>query len=370
MPNRYQVGPTTAVDWGEQRGELSGQLFARVFRYFLPYWQRALPALACIVVSAGLGLVPALVTKGLIDYLSHPSGGLGPLALIVGAGVGAAMLGGLISTFQSYLSTSISEGIMYNLREQLFGRLLKQSVAFFVSNHNGDLLSRMNNDIAGCENVISDTVFGLVTSAIVLVSTLVLMLGLDWRLTLAALITLPLYLYPSQRVGKLIYGARKQAQEKVAEMSIYMEEVLGISGFLLVKAFTKERHEADRFRELNAGLRRLKSRHAMIGRSFQALLNLLTTLGPGLLLLFGGYLVLTERTTVGTVVSVVTILAGRMAASFGNLAYAHVNVTGSLALFQRIFQHLDQTTDVADAPDAIVLGRGGGAVAIQGVTLA
>jgi ATP-binding cassette, subfamily B, bacterial len=357
-----------ATDWGEEQPKISRRLLGRVFCYFLPYWRQAIVVLACIAAGAGLGLVPALVTKGLIDYLAHPRGGLQPLALIVGAGVAAAILGGLIGMAQSYLSTSISEGIMYDLREQLFGRLLNQSLGFFINSRNGDLLSRMDNDVAGVEDVISETVFGLVTSAIVVTTTLVLMFSLNWQLTLAALLILPLFLYPSRRIGQLTYRARKRTQEKLAEMSVYMQEVLGISGLLLVKAFSKERQEEVRFRDLNLELRWLKVREAMIGRGFQALLGLLSTLGPALLLLFGGYLVLTGRTTVGTVVSVVTILAGRLAGAAGNLGNTNVNVTGSLALFQRIFQYLDLPAEVEERPGSIELPRVMGGVAFEGVT--
>ena len=368
MPDKYCVGPSMATDWGEDKPKVSRRLLGRIFRYFVPYWRMGVAVLGCIAAAAVLGLVPALVTKGLIDYLAHPRGGLEPLALIVGAGVGAAIAGGLIGMLQSYLSTSISEGIMYDLREQLFGRLLKQSVGFFISSRSGDLLSRMDNDVAGVEDVISDTVFGLVTSAIVLVTTLALMLSLDWRLTLAALLIIPAFLYPSRRIGELTYRARKRTQEKLSEMSVYMQEVLGISGLLLVKAFTKERFEEIRFRDLNSELRRLQVRQAMIGRGFQALLGLLTTLGPALLLLFGGYLVLTGRTTVGTVVSVVTILMGRLASSAGNLGNTQVNVIGSLALFQRIFQYIDLPAEVEERPGAVELGRVAGAVEFEGVS--
>ena len=370
MPEKYCVGPSMATDWGEEKPEISRRLLGRVFCYFLPYWRRGAAALACIAAAAALGLVPALVTKALIDYLAHPNGGLEPLVLIVSAGVGAALLGGLIGMLQAYLATSISEGILYDLREQLFGRLLKQSVGFFISSRSGDLLSRMDNDIAGVEDVISDTVFGLITSVIVLVTTLALMVSLDWRLTLAAILILPLFLYPSRRIGELTYRARKRTQEKLAEMSVYMQEVLGISGLLLVKAFTKEGYEQVRFRDLNVGLRFLKIREAMIGRSFQALLNLLSTLGPALLLLFGGYLVITGRTTVGTVVSVVTILAGRLAGAAGNLGNTQVNVTGSLALFQRIFHYMDMPSEVEEQPDAVELAEVRGGVTFEGVTFA
>jgi len=120
-----------------------------------------------------------------------------------------------------------------------------------------------------------------------------------------------------------------------------MQEVLGLSGILLVKAFTKERSERLRFGGINEDLRRLKIRQAMIGQWFGMLLNVITVLGPALLLFFGGYLVLTGRTTVGTVVSIVVVLAGRLAGSAGSLGNLQVNVVGSLALFYRIFQYLD-----------------------------
>lgn len=124
-------------------------------------------------------------------------------------------------------------------------------------------------------------------------------------------------------------------------MNAYMQEVLGLSGILLVKAFTKERSERLRFGGINEDLRRLKIRQAMIGQWFGMLLNVITVLGPALLLFFGGYLVLTGRTTVGTVVSIVVVLAGRLAGSAGSLGNLQVNVVGSLALFYRIFQYLD-----------------------------
>jgi len=216
--------------------------------------------------------------------------------------------------------------------------------------------------------VVSDTVFGFVSSLIVAVSTLAVMLSLSWQLTLAALALMPLVLLPSRYVGRANYLARRRVQEKLSEASAYMQEVLGISGILLVKAFTKERAEERRFNRLNQDLRRLEIRQAMIQRWFGMLGSMFLAFGPALLLLLGGYLVLTGRTTVGTVVSVVTILGARLAGAAGSLAGLHVNVMGSLALFQRIFQYLDLLADVADRDGARSLPAARGAVAFEGVT--
>ena len=125
MPDYYCVGPSMAADWGEDGPSLSRALMQRVFCYFVPYWRRALIVLGCIGISAGLGLAPALVTKGVIDYLGNPTNGVGPLALLVAGGVAASLAGGLIGVLRTFLQTSISQGIMFDLREQLFDRLLK-----------------------------------------------------------------------------------------------------------------------------------------------------------------------------------------------------------------------------------------------------
>lgn len=369
MAESYCVGPSMALDWGDDRKpQITWPLIRRVFSYFAPYRLHGLLAILCTAAGAALGLVPALVTKALIDYLTQRKGNLAGLGLILGAGVAAALFGGLISVLQAYLRTRISEGIEYDLRKQLFDRLLVQSMGFYTSSRTGDLLSRMNNDVGGIEDVVSDTVFGLASNVFVVTSTVVLMFLLDWRITLAALVMLPLVLIPGRYVGRATYRARKRTQEKLSEMSAYMQEVLGISGILLVKAFTKEQSERLRFGGINTELRRLKVRQAMIGRWFGMLLNVMMVLGPALLLFFGGYLVLTGRTTLGTVVSLVIVLAGRLAGSAGSLGNLQVNIMGSLALFHRIFLYLDLQPDVADAAEARVLSAVRGAVAFEDVS--
>ena len=310
----------------DQKPEITWPLVRRVFSYFAPYRRHAVIAIACIAAGAGLGLVPALVTKALIDYLTlgHHSTLTG-LGLILGAGVAAALLGGLISVLQAFLRTTISEGIEYDLRT-------------------------------------------LANNLLVVGSTVALMFILDWRITLAALVMLPLVLIPGRYVGRATYRARKRTQEKLSEMSSYMQEVLGISGILLVKAFTKERSERVRFGAINQDLRRLKVRQAMIGRWFGMLLGIMTLLAPALLLLFGGYLVLTGRATVGTVVGLVVVLASRLAGSAGSLGNLQVNIMGSFALFHRIFLYLDLAADVPDSRNARELTLVRAAIAFQDVT--
>jgi len=170
---------------------------------------------------------------------------------------------------------------MFDLRNQLFDRVLKQSMAFFTATRTGDVMSRLSNDVNGVQSVVSDTIFSLVNNVVILASTVVLMFALDWKLTIAALVVLPAFLLPTRRVGKATFQARKATQGKLAEMTAYMQETLGISGMQLVKAFVKQAAETMRFRKLNDELRRLNIRQSMIGRWFFMLMGVLGTAGPG-----------------------------------------------------------------------------------------
>src|SRR5207237_10363540 len=224
------------------------------------------------------------------------------VALLIGLLVGSSLLGGLIGVVQSYFSNRISQSIMFDLRNQLFDRVLKQSIAFFTATRTGDVMSRLSNDVNGVQSVVSDTIFSLVNNVVILASTVVLMFALDWKLTIAALVVLPAFLLPTRRVGKATFQARKATQGKLAEMTAYMQETLGISGMQLVKAFVKQVAEITRFRKLNDELRRLNIRQSMIGRWFFMLMGILGTAGPAVLWLFGGYLVVTGQGALGTVV--------------------------------------------------------------------
>src|ERR671933_684593 len=238
-----------ANDWGEDAEDqrVDRRLVRRVLCYVRPYWRAGLLALACIGAGALLGLAPALVFRALIDYLGGADPAFGHVGLLVGTGVAAAIAGGLIGLAQAYLEERISHCIIFDLREQLFGRLVHQSVGFYTSHRAGEVMSRIGNDVNDIENVVADTVFGVVRNAIVTVSTLALMLAFDWRLTPVALVFLPSVAIPMRRAGRRVYAARGATQRKLAEMTAYLQEVLGISGALLVKAFGAERAETARF---------------------------------------------------------------------------------------------------------------------------
>ena len=289
---------------------------------------------------------------------------------MVAAGLAAALAGGLMGVAESYLTESISQGIVYDLREQIFASLLTQSVAFFTHSRFGDLMSRISNDVTGIEDVIADTVLGLARSGIVAITTLVLMVSFDWRLTLVALVLIPLMSLPVRRAGRATYRARTRTQQKLAELTAYLQEALGISGVLLVKAFVKQKAERARHRALNDEVRRLEISAAMVARWFRMIIDVIQAGAPAILILAGGFLVVRHDTSIGTVFVFATVLTMRLGQSLNQLANTHVNVVGSMALFHRLFQLIDQPPEIEDPVDAHRLRDVHGAISFERVTFA
>src|SRR2546425_3981003 len=348
--------------------KLEWPLLKRVFSSLLPSGALRIVVRARSGRAAPFVLGPAIVTRDLINYLTGQRGQFGFVAFLIGLLVGSSLLGGLIGVVQSYFSNRISQSIMFDLRNQLFDRVLKQSIAFFTATRTGDVMSRLSNDVNGVQSVVSDTIFSLVNNVVILASTVVLMFALDWKLTVAALLVLPAFLLPTRQVGKATFAARKATQGKLSEMTAYMQEALGISGMQLVKAFVKQNAETLRFRKLNDELRLLNIRQSMIGRWFFMLMGVLGTAGPAVLWLFGGSLVVTGQESLGTVVTFATVLLGRLYGPVGSLANLQVNVVGSLALLQRIFEYMDLPVVIDQKADAVHLDQARGRVEFEQVT--
>jgi ATP-binding cassette subfamily B protein len=368
--NRYCVGPAMAVDWGEPELATADRraMIRRVLGYFRPYPRTGLLVVACIAVQAVLGLAPAIVFKSLIDTLARPHPSFAHVGLLVTVGISAALAGGLVGVAQAYHSTVISQGIVATLRRQLFDRLLDQPVGFFTHRKAGDLLSRINTDIDGVEDVVTDTVFGLVSNALVTIATLALMLRFSWQLTLVVLVLIPLVALPARRAGRATYAARGRTQSYRGQMTAYLQEILGISGIMLVKAFSAEPRERHRFAGMNDELRALEVRQNLIGQWFGMLMSTLQTAGPALMILAGGWLVVTGRASVGTVFVFATVLGQRLAGGVTSLAGMHVNITGSLALFGRLFAYIDRVPEITDDPAAADAGPAEGRVRLDHVT--
>ncbi len=363
------------MDWGEKKPDVKFEwpLVRRVFAYFIPYWRQSLLVLLLIGVGSAVSLVPAWAQQQILQKAFKSGASVNLLLVLVVVWVAASVIDSLLSVAQSYTRALISQGIMYGIRRELFEKILHQSVAFFTKSRTGDVMSRLNNDVGGIQDVVSGTIFDAISNVVILGTTIALMASWSWQLTLVAVAVVPLFSLPIRRVGRASFDARKQTQAQLSKVTSLTQEVLGISGVLLVKAFGKERAERLRFRDVTEELRRLEIRQTMVGRWFFMIMRVLGTAGPAILIVAGGLLVINSTPaaaarTASIVIVITFSLVGRLYGGVQSLASLQVNVVGSLALFQRIFEYIDLPHEITDKPDAIELDKVTGRVTFDDVT--
>ncbi|HEU4964390.1 MAG TPA: ABC transporter ATP-binding protein [Bacilli bacterium] len=346
----------TAYDWGQDpkgKPRLQKESLVRILRYFKPYGKWAALVGLCILAVAGLGLLQPLLIKWIVDS-AIPQGDTGLLNGLIAAMVGAAIVQGLIGVGQALLNAKIGQGVMYDIRNQMYRHLHRMSIRFFTSTKTGDIMSRVNNDVNGLQQVVTDTFAQSLNNVLIASTTLVTMFWLDWRLALLSLVILPLFILPTRKVGKLNFQVKKDTQVKVAELSSMMQETLSVSGAMLVKAFVRQDDEAERFARVNGELRRLQIRQSMLGRWFFMFLSVTQIAGPAIIYWFGGHFVIDQTITLGTVIAFTAYL-GRLYAPVAALANISVNILGSVALFDRLFEYLDMPIEIQDKPGALDL---------------
>lgn len=338
----------------------------RILAYFWPYWRMWTAVLILLAVTSLLGLVPPLLIRATVDQ-ALPSGDIRLLMLLVVGMVAAPLVGELMGVLRNYLVSRIGQGIMFDLRNQLYGHLQSMSLRFFTSTKTGDMMSRLNNDVAGVQGVVTDTVLDFAGNLIMFVSTLALVYSMDWRLATLSLVILPLYILPMRGVGRVRHRLARESAEKQGEMSALMQETLSISGYLLMKAFAREAWEMLRFRTRNRELMELHIRQGMVGRWFFMFMRMFGAIGPALIYGYGGWLVIQGELSVGTIIAFVALL-GRLYGPASALANVHVDLMRSLALFERLFEYLDLQPEIADVPAPIVLPRVRGSIRFEDVS--
>ncbi|TCP54648.1 ATP-binding cassette subfamily B protein [Tumebacillus sp. BK434] len=358
----------TNYDWGQngKKPELKKESLVRIYRYFLPYWKLLAGVVFCILAAAGLGLLQPLLIKWIVDT-AIPDGNLSMLNILAVAMVLAAMLQGLIGVMQTYLNSRIGQGVMFDIRNQMYRHLHQMSIRFFTSTKTGDIMSRVNNDVNGLQQVVTDTIAQSLNNVLISVTTLVTMFWLDWRLALVSILLLPLFILPTRRVGKLNYNAKKETQKRMGDMSSLMQETLSVSGALLVKAFVRQEDELRKFEGINKELMRLQIRQSMIGRWFFMFVSIISTAGPAIIYWYGGHLVIDQDITIGTVIAFTAFL-NRLYGPVAALANIQVNILGSVALFERLFEYLDLPIEIKEKPHALKLQDVQGRVAFEHVT--
>jgi ATP-binding cassette subfamily B protein len=351
---------------GDQKPKVTRELLLRVLKYAKPYWWHIAGMLVTILLSTGLSLLTPLIFRNMIDVVLPAKDTQRLIWLGLGLLFIPALNGG-ISVLQRRLNSTVGEGVIYDLRSGLFSRLQRMSLRFFTNTKTGELMSRLNSDVVGAQNAISNTIVNIVTNLVEAIALFAVMFSLEWRLTLVSVLILPLFIITAQRLGKVLRDIARQGMDMNAQMNAHMNETLNIGGALLVKLFGRTREEEKRFRERAAGVRDIGIRRAVIGSSFFVIFGLVTAVGTALVYGLGGYFVITDVFTVGTIVAFGSYL-GQLYGTLQGLAGAPVEFSTSMVSFERVFEIVDLPQDIVEKEQAVELNDVKGELEFNNVT--
>jgi ATP-binding cassette subfamily B protein len=332
--------------------------FRRIVRLFRPYRRRLALVSALIVVSAGVGVVSPFLLREVLD-VAIPEEDVGLLTILVAGMVAIPIVTGVIGVWQTLLSNQVGQSVMHDLRTQVYRHLQRLSLAFFTRTRTGEVQSRIANDIGGIENVVTSTATSVLSNVTTVLATVVAMVLLDWRLAAFALALLPLFVWLTKRVGAQRKKVTAERQASLADVSAIVQESLSVSGILLGKTMGRTDDLAERFSAESERLAELEVRSRMTGRWMMAAIQTTFAVMPALVYWFAGFTIAqgSATITIGTVVAFTT-LQTRLFFPIGSLLNVQLEVQSSLALFDRIFEYLDQEVDVVEGTSTLERPRG------------
>jgi ATP-binding cassette subfamily B protein len=346
--------------WGGResgpRKPLKPGTMRRVAATFVPYRTQIAVVVICVLASAGFGVVPAFMYRLIIDkgLNGHDMRAIVLYCLLA---IGATLAATAFSLTYGYFSVVAGQRILRDLRAQLFDHLQGMSLRFFTATRTGEIQSRLTNDFTNVSSVLTDTVATVLFSVATVISSLVGMFTMDWRLSLLSVGAMPIFAVIAARVGSYSGTIRKKAAEQNADISATMQEVLSVSGVLLTKTTGRRRRAFDRFAKGNEALTLTSVQMAMVMRLFFNLIRLTFSLTPVFVYWLAGYLIVGRNEThltIGTIVGF-TALQSSVLFPLTNLLSTQADVMSSLSLFERIFEYLDLPQEITDAPDAITV---------------
>ncbi len=355
-----------AHDETQGQPKVDRKLLIRALGYGRPYTLLIAVVLITILVGAVIDLIPPLLFRDLIDNVI-PGRDFTRLNWLAVGMIGIPILSNLIGVLQRWASAKAGEGIIYDLRQQMYTHIQKMSIRFFTHTKSGEIISRLNNDVVGAQSAITGTIPNIVTNLFTLVSTLVVMLTFEWRLTVLSVIVLPLFLLPAKRVARILREIRRQAMEYNADMSSHIGETLSINGAMLVKIFGRQRKELERYRSTNAKVRDIGVRRALVGRWFFMGLGLSAAIGTALVYWVGGRFVLDGALTVGTIVAFSSYIF-RLYGPISALTNVQVEFAQAMVSFERVFEYLDLPVEIADTTGAVEILRAEGRISFENVS--
>lgn len=325
----------------------------RAWQFSSPYKWQIFGFLVAIVASALFALAPPLLFRAILDRAipQQNRGLITTLAIIL---VVAAIADAGLAITQRWLSSSIGEGLIYDLRVALFDKVQRMPIAFFTRTQTGALISRLNSDVVGAQTAVTSTLGSVVSNIVVLVTTLAAMFVLEWRLTLLSLVVLPLFIAPAKRMGMKLGGIAREQMELNAQMNTQMSERFNVAGAMIVKLFGRREREVDTFASRASGVRDTGIKAALYGRVFFVALGLVGAMGAAAIYGIGAQLVVSKTITPGTLVALAALVT-RIYQPLTGLTNARVEVMTAFVSFDRVFEVLDAPVSIFDRPGAIDL---------------
>jgi ATP-binding cassette subfamily B protein len=340
----------------------------RAWGFARPYRRWILLYLATIVFTSLLGLLPPLLFRSIIDT-AIPTADRQLVVVLTTITVAAALGSALIGILQRWGASIIGEGMIHDLRVTLFDKVQRMPVAFFTRTQTGALISRLNNDVIGAQDAVTGTLGSILSDFIVLTTTLATMLVLEWRLTVLALLVLPLFILPAKRVGKKLQEISRHRMDLNAQMNTQMTERFNVSGAMLVKLYGRYGDELRLFGRRAAKVRDSGVRLALYGRVFFVALGVVSAVGVAVVYGVGAQMVISGTITLGTLVAMAAFVT-RIYQPLNDLTSARVDLMTALVSFDRVFEVLDAPNAIEDRPGAIDLIAPQGAVEFDHVNFA
>jgi ATP-binding cassette subfamily B protein len=325
----------------------------RIALYFAPYQRQWLLVIACVAAAAAVNVLPPLAVRGVLDD-AIPRHNVRLLGWLVAAMVGLNIVGGFIGVLQNYVNALVGEGIVYDLRNSLYRHLQSLSLPFYTATRAGEIVSRVNNDVAAVQSSVTVTIVTIVSNILNAGATIAVIFTLNWRLAILSVLVVPGLFLPTRIVGKYRRRLAMQSQERQADLLAFLHERLNISGMLLTKIFGQQRQDSETFQRHNRAVRDLNIQQALAGRWLFMCLSVFSVAGPALIYAYGGFQTIQSQLTIGTLIAFVAYLTN-LYRPLANLANVYVDIQAALAVFDRIFEFLDTPPEVQDRPGAVSL---------------
>ncbi len=327
--------------------KVTKELLLRILSYMKPYWVQFLFVFITILLSAVVGLLPSIITGRIVDE-ALVGENLALLIKLLIAAFGAVAVSQIVNIVESYINAWISQRIIFDMKNQMYKHLLYMPHAFFTTEKQGDIITRMDTDISGVSTVISGTLSSIVSNVATVITTLVALFTMSWKLAIVGIIVIPLLVLPTKTVGKTRFKLLTESQAKRDEMNQVINETLSVSGSMLVKIFTREDKEYDNFVKINEEVTQITMKEQRSGSWFRVALGMFTQIGPLLIYFAGGLLIINKydtSLTVGVITATVALI-NRLYRPVESLLNIGVDFTRSLALFTRIFDYFDRANTI------------------------